>query len=144
VPPDVPLELSPDEESHNWHSWVCSSPSVAPAGSVISRVLMRIAQSRHSTPVTTVTFVTGPDEEPDDEPEPELLGGPEELPDDPEPDDEGPLDEPLPDDDPLPEEPLPLDDELPLEDDPELDEPVGQQSTSFSNWNQYSTVGCEP
>ena len=72
-------------------------------------------------------------------------GVPEELP--PE-DDGGPLEEPPeelpeedgPDDELLPEE---LPDELPLELPDEEELPLGgQQSASFSYWNQYSIFGC--
>lgn len=78
-------------------------------------------------------------------------GGPLEEPPEELPEDDGPDDELLPEELPLdeeeeePEELLPeeLPDELPLELPDEEELPLGgQQSASFSYWNQYSIFGC--
>ncbi|MCR4411356.1 MAG: hypothetical protein NUV77_02895 [Thermoguttaceae bacterium] len=95
-----------------------------------------------------------PEELPPDDDGGPLEEPPEELPEEDGPDDELlpeelPLDEEEPDELPLLPEEMPeelpeeLPDELPLELPEEEELPLGgQQSASFSYWNQYSIFGC--
>ncbi len=89
-----------------------------------------------------------PEELPPDDDGGPLEDPPEELPEEDGPDDELlpeelPLDEEEPEELLLPELPEELPDELPLELPEEEELPLGgQQSASFSYWNQYSIFGC--